>query len=151
MDKSIKRIVWLLNAAFVSFWLVAGGIVLLGETDVIPTGFYAADERMSYMLESICILVTAVCIPLPLKLFSVAMKRIVDKQSLPNALRSYVFFSILRLLFIFIPVYLGFIIYYLVLTKTGLLCAMIGLVASLFCVPSTTRLRKELYITTDDE
>lgn len=151
MEKSIKRAVVLLCTAFVCFWLVAGVIVLLGETDIMTVGLYAADESMAYILESACILATAACIPLSLKLFSVAMKRIVDKLTFPKALQSYILFSLLRLAFIFIPVYLGFAIYYLVLTKTGLLCAMIGLVASLFCVPDTARLRKELYISTDDE
>ena len=151
MEKKIKRTVCLLGCAFVMFWLIAGVIIFLGEIDVLTVGLYAADERMAYMLESICILLTAACIPLPLKLFNVALKRFMDKQTFPNALESYTLFSILRLAILFIPVYFGFVIYYLVLTKTGMFCAMIGLVASLFCVPDTNRLRKELYITAGDE
>ena len=76
MEKKIKRTVWTLGSAFILFWLVAGVIILLGEIDVLSVGLYAADERMAYMLESICILITAACIPLPLKLFNVALKRI---------------------------------------------------------------------------
>ena len=151
MEKKIKRTVWTLGSAFILFWLVAGVIILLGEIDVLSVGLYAADERMAYMLESICILITAACIPLPLKLFNVALKRIIDKQTFPKALQSYTLFSILRLAILFIPVYFGFVVYYLVLPKTGMFCALIGLVASLFCVPDTTRLRKELYRTDENE
>lgn len=39
--------------------------------------------------------------------------------------------------------------YYLTLSTTGNLCMLIGLTASLFCLPGEKRLRNELHITKD--
>ena len=151
MKNKIKNTVLLLGVSFVFFWAVAVVLVILGETDVFATGLYATDERMAYMLNSVCIILTAVCIPIPLKLFQVILKRFIDKLSFPAALRNYVIFNILRLVIIFIPVYFGFIVYYLVLEKTGYFCAIIGLIASLFCAPGKDRLRREFYLTEQEE
>lgn len=40
----------------------------------------------------------------------------------------------------------GFLTYYGMLSTTGLLCALIALTASLFCLPGEERLRRELHI-----
>lgn len=41
--------------------------------------------------------------------------------------------------------------YYIMLSSTGALCALIGLTASLFCLPGEGRLRKELHINKEEE
>lgn len=151
MEKKIKQIVKLLTAGFILFWLSGLLIVVLGETDVLPVGYYADDVNMAYALDSIAIIITAACIPMALKLFNIILKRMVDKMGFLKALQSYILLSMVRLVLLFIPVLFGFMVYYMTLNKSGMFCALIGLTASLFCVPSEERLRNELYITKEEE
>ena len=51
-----------------------------------------------------------------------------------------------RLALLAIPVLVGFFTYYIMLSSTGALCALIGLTASLFCLPGEGRLRKNVHI-----
>ena len=50
-----------------------------------------------------------------------------------------------------LPVIAGFLTYYAMLSTTGLLCGLIALTASLFCLPGEERLRRELHIERDVE
>jgi uncharacterized membrane protein len=43
-------------------------------------------------------------------------------------------------------VLVGLMCYYLTMSKSSGLCALIGLVATLFCIPGDERLRRELHI-----
>lgn len=151
MEKKIKRIVKLLTAGFILFWLSSLLIVILGETDILPVGYYADDVQMAYTLDSLAIIITAACIPMALKLFNIILKKMVDKMGFLKALQSYILLSMVRLALLFIPVMFGFMVYYMTLNKSGMFCALIGLTASLFCVPSEERLRGELYITKEEE
>ena len=151
MEKKIKQIVKLLTAGFILFWLSGLLIVILGETDVLPVGYYADDVKMAYALDSIAIIITAACIPMALKLFNIVLKRMVDKMGFLKALQSYILLSMVRLVLLFIPMLFGVMVYYMTLNKSGMFCALIGLTASLFCVPSEERLRNELYITKEEE
>ena len=45
-----------------------------------------------------------------------------------------------------LPLMAGFLTYYGMLSTTGLLCALIALTASLYCLPGEERLRRELHI-----
>ena len=47
-------------------------------------------------------------------------------------------------------VIINILTYYLTLSNTGLLCALITLTASLFCIPGEKRLREELHINKGD-
>ena len=51
-----------------------------------------------------------------------------------------------RLALLAMPVLAGFLTYYMMLSNKGVLCALIALTASLFCLPGENRLRKELHI-----
>ena len=52
----------------------------------------------------------------------------------------------IRLVLLLLPLLAGFLTYYVMLSTTGLLCALIALTASLFCLPGEERLRRELHI-----
>ena len=89
--------------------------------------------------------------PVSLKLFSWMLERRIDVVTFPEALRLYSRWSGVRLLLLFIPIAAGLFLYYLMWSSTGMLCALIGLTASLFCLPGEERLRKELHIDKEDE
>ena len=138
------------RTTFAYFWMLPVLLVLLGETGGEWVGMYAGDVRATYMAETITILLAASCVPVSLKLFSWVLIRKIDVVTLPEALRLYALWSGVRLALLAIPVLAGFFTYYIVLSSTGVLCALIGLTASLFCLPGEGRLRKELHINKEE-
>lgn len=101
------------------------------------------------IFETLGILLTALCIPLSLKLFSLVLKKKIDQMTITLALKCYVQWSIVRLGILEVAIVTNLLCYYLTLSTTGNLCMLIGLTASLFCLPGEKRLRNELHITKD--
>lgn len=149
MEKEIKqtsqRLVW----SYRLFWLLPLMIVVAGESEWIPVGDLADDVTMTYMLDTFGILLTAICVPLALKLFSRIFRKKIDEVTIDVALKRYAFWSLIRLGLLGLPLLLNLVSYYLTLSRTGLLCMLITLTASLFCVPSEKKLRSELNIYKD--
>ena len=149
MEEQIKKTAARVRTTFAYFWMLPILLVLLGETGGEWVGMYAGDVRATYMAETITILLAASCVPVSLKLFSWVLIRKIDVVTLPEALL-YALWSGVRLALLAIPVLAGFFTYYIVLSSTGVLCALIGLTASLFCLPGEGRLRKELHINKEE-
>jgi hypothetical protein len=146
MEKEIKSIVARLKMGFAAVWIVAALVFVCGETDLIPNGIMADDVRATYIFETITILLTATMLPMSLKLFNYVLLKKVDNESLPQALHHYRVWSDVRLLMLLVIVLVGLMCYYLTMSKSSGLCALIGLVATLFCIPGDERLRRELHI-----
>lgn len=151
MEEQIKKTAARVRTTFAYFWLLPILLVILGETGGDWVGMYADDVRAAYTAETFAILLAASCVPISLKLFSWVLVRKIDVVTLPEALRLYILWSGVRLALLAIPVIAGFLIYYMMLSHTGALCALIGLTASLFCFPSEGRLRKELHLDNEEE
>ncbi len=146
MEKEIKKTTAHVKVAFACFWMISILLVISGEMRSSWVGLYVGNISATYMAETITILLTASCVPISLKLFSWVLTRKIDIAALPKALRLYALWSDIRLVLLSLPVLTGFFTYYMMLSTTGVLCAMIGLTASLFCLPGEERLRKELHI-----
>lgn len=146
MEKEIKKTTAHVKVAFACFWMISILLVISGEMGSSWVGLYVGNISATYMAETITILLTASCVPISLKLFSWVLTRKIDIAALPKALRFYALWSDIRLVLLSLPVLTGFFTYYMMLSTTGVLCGMIGLTASLFCLPGEERLRKELHI-----
>lgn len=146
MEEQIKKTAARVRSAFAYFWILPILLVILGETGGDWVGIYADDVRVTYLAETISILLVAIDVPVSLKLFSWMLVRKIDTVSLPDALRLYLLWSSVRLILLAIPVLAGFFTYYMMLSNKGMLCALIALTASLFCLPSEERMRRELHI-----
>lgn len=146
MEVEIKKRVSVLKRVFLVCWLIPVCWVVLGEADVIPVGQLVDDVRGTYFLQTACILLTAICTPLSLKLFSLVLPRKIDTYTFPVALSRYQLWSLVRLGLLELTVWVGLLGYYLTLSSTGALCALIGLTATFFCFPSEKKLREELHI-----
>ena len=133
-----------------AFSILVIAIVLLGESVDEWVGCYATNLQLIFLVETILILLTALCIPLALKLFAQILIKKIDKLSIADALKQYRVWSIVRLGLLALPLLMGLSVYYLMLSTKGLLCALIALTASLFCVPSEKRMRAELHIEKDE-
>ena len=83
MEEQIKRVVKSQKIQYISFWIIPLLLVLLGEAGVLPVGIKADNVRAVYVFETIGILITAVCIPLSLKLFSFVLTKKIDQLTFP--------------------------------------------------------------------
>ena len=142
MEEQIKKAVRFVRMSYLLFWMVPVVFVLVGETTDSWVGAYADDVRTTYYAETLSILLAAACVPLSLKLFAWVLYRRIDRAGIARALQLYVFWSGIRLVLLALPLMAGFGM----LSTTGLLCALIALTASLFCLPGEERLRRELHI-----
>ncbi len=144
MKEQIKRILKLQVIGFIGIWLFPAIYAILFETGVLEEGIYAGDAQMEYIFQSVCILLTICLIPLALRLFNLNLVKRIKELPLQEALKSYRIWNDVRMSLLFAPVMLGLTFYYLTLNTTGLFCACMALIASLFCVPSTNRIINEL-------
>jgi hypothetical protein len=151
MEKEIKGMVARLKYGFAAVWIVAAITFVCGEMDIIPNGLLTDDVRATYIFETISILMTATMLPVSLKLFNFVLTKKVNEESLLKALHHYRVWSDVRLLILLAVVLVGLVCYYLTMSKTGGLCALIGLIATLFCIPGEERMRQELHIQKEEK
>lgn len=144
MEERINKTVKYLQAEYIMIWILPIVLVILYETGIMTEGDYAGDARMDYILQTIGILLTVGLIPLSLRLFSLSLVKCVKLLSLPDALSSYRRWNEIRLGLLVVPVLTNLSFYYLTLNATGLFCAAMSLIASLFCVPTRKRIWNEL-------
>lgn len=144
MEKEIKQLLQWLQLEYVWVWVLPLVLVALYETGVMTEGAYAGDVRMDYILQTVGILLAVGLIPLSLRLFSLSLVKHVKQLTLPEALKSYRRWSEVRIGMLLVPVLVNLSFYYLTLNNTGILCAMMALIASLFCIPTRKRMLDEL-------
>lgn len=150
MEESIQKILKKQKTLYILFWTFPFLIVFGGECGGDWVGAFADNVRVCYLADTVGILLAASCVPLALKLFSWVLTKKIDVVSIPEALRLYFRWSSVRLMILELAILVNILIYYLTLSNTGLLCALIALTASLFCVPGDKRLREELHINKED-
>lgn len=144
MEKKIKQLLQCLQVEYLLVWILPLLLVILYETGVMTEGMYAGDVRMDYILQTVGILLAVGLIPLSLRLFSLSLVKNVKQLSLPEALKSYRRWSEIRIGMLLVPVLVNLSFYYLTMNNTGVLCAMMALIASLFCIPTRKRMLDEL-------
>lgn len=150
MEQEIKRLSSHLRLLYFTFWLLAILIVVLCESMDGFVGRYASNSKAVYLAETVVILLTILTIPISLKFYARMLTNKIDKLSIDKALKAYRKLNYLRLALLAVPMLVGQFVYYQMLSNTGVLCALIALCASLFCVPSEKRLRQELFIQTEE-
>lgn len=144
MEKKIKQLLQFLQMEYLLVWILPLLLVILYETGFMTEGVYAGDVRMDYILQTVGILLAVGLIPLSLRLFSLSLVKNVKQLSLPEALKSYRRWSEIRIGMLLAPVLVNLSFYYLTMNNTGVLCAMMALIASLFCIPTRKRMLDEL-------
>ena len=144
MKEQIKHLLKIQIVSFVALWALPLLLVVLYETSVLPEGIYAGHVQTEYILQSATILLTIGLVPFSLRLFSLNLVKRIKELPLTDALKSYRIWSDIRYCLLFVPAMLSLSFYYLTLNTTGLYCAIIALIASLFCVPSYNRIVNEL-------
>ena len=147
----IKKIVRRLWMEYLLVWLLSLGIVVLYETGVMEEGTWAHDGRICYVLQTVTILLTLCLIPVSLKMFSAVLnKRVLPLENAESKLLSYLHWSEVRLALLAIVALIGLSVYYTTLSSIGGLCALVGLLASLFCLPGEEKVKNELNLNNDE-
>lgn len=151
MDKQIKavnRIMQTQYGLYIGFIIL---LIILFQSGIILEGAYADDFKMQYILQTIGILTTITIVPFSLKIFSVKLNKVIKEADLEKALRLYMYWGYVRLMMLALVTYLNIIIYYMTLNNIGGLCALIGITASVFCLPGEKKLREEMNLITNNE
>ena len=144
MKEQIKRILIIQKSLFMGVWVASLLLVMLYEGGVFQKGIHQGNAQMEYMLQCVSILLTVCLIPFALRLFNLNLVKRIQEIPLQQALKSYRIWSDVRLGLLFVPAILGLSFYYVTMNTTHLFCACMALVATLFCVPSATRIKNEL-------
>ena len=146
MEEQIKIIVLSLKIPFYGIWILSAFLLLAFELEWLPVGILAGNEVFEYWMQTAGILVAIAGIPGSLKLFSWMLTHKIDHENLEEAFATYRRISTIRLAILEFVVFFNWIVYYFTLNNAGLLCALIALTATLFCVPSAERVRTDLQI-----
>ena len=144
MKEQIKRILIIQKSAFLGVWTAPLLLVVLYETGLYQEGMIAGNAQMEYILQSVSILLTIGLIPFALRMFNLNLVKRIKDLPLQQALKSYQTWSLMRLALLFVPAIMALSFYYLTMNTTNLFCACMALIATLFCVPSESRIKNEL-------
>ena len=144
MKEQIKRILTIQKSLFLGVWTAPLLIVILYETGMYQEGIIAGNAQMEYIFQSASILLTIGLIPFALRMFNLNLVKRIKELPLEQALKSYQIWSTVRLSLLFVPVILGLSFYYLTMNTTNLFCSCMALIATLFCMPSESRIKNEL-------
>lgn len=149
MKEQIKRILRQQTGGFIALWACPIFYIFLFESGILEEGNYAGHAQVEYIFQSAGILLTIGLIPFALRIFNLNLVKRIKELPLQEALKSYRIWGDVRLCLLFVPTMINMTFYYLTLNTTGLFCACMALIASLFCVPSESRIKNELDLPED--
>ncbi|MBQ7350619.1 MAG: hypothetical protein IJW56_07045 [Bacteroides sp.] len=144
MKEKIKKLLLAQKGKFIAYWTIPVWFVVLYETGVCNKDIHAGNIQLEYILQSAGILLTIGLIPFALRIFNFNLVKGIREYPLERALASYNLWSDVRLCLLAVPAILNFSFYYLTMNTTGLFCGAMAMLASLFCVPSESRIKNEL-------
>ena len=120
MEEQIKRAVRNLNISYVFFWVLPAFLLGAGEFELFPVGGLVDNAPAIYYFETVGILLTALCVPLSLKLYSLVLKKKIDHMTITLALKRYVQWNIVRLGVLEVAIVVNLLCYYLTLSTYAL-------------------------------
>ncbi len=151
MNRIVKRLLKYLKLEYICFWVIAILTFVLGQVGVIPNGIFAGEAAVQYefYLNSTCIILVLVGVPLSLKLFNLNTNNGLRRMNKDEALGAYHLWSCIRLGILLVCAEMGIVCYFLLMNNTGLFCACIALIMALICAPSESKVCE--YLETKEE
>lgn len=143
----IQRYTRLLQLSWIYSYALLFVIIMFFEV-IYPTskGVLAKSGASLYVVDSFCILLSLICIPLSLSLYNKRMINLLPKKQLIKAIKLHVKWNYIRLTMLMIPAWLNLMIYYLSTKDTGLWTMGIVIIATSFCYPTRKKIEYELNI-----
>lgn len=135
-----------MQIAFALAYVITLVVSLLFEWNVFESGIWGVTDHMAYVMKTVGVLLTLLCVPLSLSLFNTHVNKRIRSFPLQKALHTYLLWSYIRLSFLTVVVAGNMAIYYLTLDNTGFMCALIGVIATFFCVPTQKKFCDDLDI-----
>ena len=151
MEKEIAQLLKCLKIEYALLWVLCLVLIVLYEYDILPQGIFTDDVRTGSMLQVCGILLAVGLIPLSLRLFSLSLTKYVRTLPLVEAVKSYRRWNEVRVCLLLVAALVNLSVYYWTMDTTGVLCAGMVLVASLFCVPGRERVVSELDLQRNEE
>ena len=144
MVKYIQKLLNALRVEIVIVWVMAVMAVVLGELDVIPNGLVLPHSSEEFELNTVAIVLTVVGIPVAIKLFTLNTTKGLRRMNYDEALKSYHVWSIVRLGILLIAWVFSIGVYYIATSVSGAFCALIALLATVYCWPSGAKITSYL-------
>lgn len=151
MEKEIAQLLKCLKIEYALLWVLCLVLIVLYEYDILPQGIFTDDVHTGYMLQVCGILLAVGLIPLSLRLFSLSLTKYVRTLPLVEAVKSYRRWNEVRVCLLLVAALVNLSVYYWTMDTTGVLCAGMVLVASLFCIPGRERVVSELDLQRNEE
>lgn len=151
MEKEIAQLLKCLKIEYALLWVLCLVLIVLYEYDILPQGIFTDDVCTGYMLQVCGILLAVGLIPLSLRLFSLSLTKYVRTLPLVEAVKSYRRWNEVRVCLLLVAALVNLSVYYWTMDTTGVLCAGMVLVASLFCIPGRERVVSELDLQRNEE
>ena len=139
-----QQILRRLRLEFVAYVLLAALLVVFYETHVFTKGALVDNVTAVYVTECAGILLAVVLTPIALKSFHKALVRMVYMDDDAVRRRSYVRWNEIRLAMFVTVVLVNISVYYMTADNMCGYCALIGVIASLFCWPTKEGVATEL-------
>ncbi|MDO4780639.1 MAG: hypothetical protein Q3992_06400 [Bacteroides sp.] len=137
-NKSLKNI-------FIVLAIIPVVLYILGESNVIATGFLVGHSKMyEYTFEYATITLTIIGVPLALRSFGWALNNKIKNETGEKALEMYYKWSLIRLAILFGVIYFSLICHFASLRNTGSLCMLICYTALIFCIPRREKMKQDL-------
>jgi len=137
-EKKMQGIIGKCKCVQAAVWLVAAGVVLLSEAELLPVAYVRPSAQVAYALHLCSVALALGGSYAALRLF--AFPRVKARMALPDeekALRAYGRCALLRSALMAAAIWSNAAVYYAAnYDTTALYCLLISLTASLFCWPS---------------
>ncbi len=132
-----------LMATFCVFLAVSAVLVILFETEILPTGLLKTEEKSDeFVLLCLMELLTICVIPIALRLF--CFGRVARRLTTPEALLRW---AGLRMYMLCVPMVVNLLLYYLYFNVAFGYMGIILLLCLFFVVPTRARCESELHVT----
>lgn len=131
-------------------WVVFIILFVVGKLGVIINGSVAEGSDVEFKLNCMCILSTLLVHPMALKLFLLNTTRALRRMNKDEALDFYHVWSIIRLVLVALCISYNIVVYFMTLHMTGLLCALIGLCITVYCLPTRRKIEDFLTVVEQD-
>ena len=146
-----QQILRRLRIEFFLYVLLAVLLVVLYETHVFVEGALVGNAGAVYTAESAGILLAVILTPVALKSCHKALVRMAYMEDDEARRRCYVKWSEIRLAMFVAVVLLNISVYYMTVDNMCGYCAIIGVIASLFCWPTKDGVATELTMKEEEE
>ena len=150
MEKRIQSLIFRLRCESVLGWAVVIVVFVLGKVGVIENGSITPNSHDEFVMNVICVMSTLLVLPLAMKLFLLNTTKSLRRMNHDEALDFYHAWSAVRLVLVVLCIGFNIVAYFMTQNLTGLLCAVIGICITVYCLPTKQKVVDYLEVVNND-